>query len=204
MPRVHPRTQSGMALVVGLIILLVMTLIGVAGMRNTTLTERMAGNLHDRNLAFQANEAILREAEVRLQQLMNYPFPYCSGADDPAAPASLPNRFDDLGVRCIRATVKSNNAITQVWQETDNWWANPQNTVSFGEYAALLPRIGALPRVVVEVSPPGTPAGWGLSEGSTGAPPERYASRITARATGGSADAVTMLQSMTHAWDLGS
>lgn len=202
MHRINAHTQSGMALIVALIILLVMTLIGVTGMRNTTLSERMAGNLRDRNLAFQANEAFLRHAEAELHQLMNYPFPYCSGADDPASPASLPSRFDDLGVRCIRATVKSGNAVTQVWQENNTWWKS--NAVTFSDYAPLLPRIPELPRVVIEVSPPSTPTGWGVTESEVGAPPERYASRITVRATGGSTEAVTMIQSIMHSWNLGS
>lgn len=55
--------QRGAALVVGLIFLLVMTLIGVAAMRSTGLQERMAGNLRDRSLAFQAGEAALRAGE---------------------------------------------------------------------------------------------------------------------------------------------
>ncbi|WP_019591513.1 PilX N-terminal domain-containing pilus assembly protein [Thioalkalivibrio sp. ALE20] len=54
--------QQGAALVVGLILLVVITLLAVAGMQNTVLQERMAGNMHDRNLAFQQAEAGLRAA----------------------------------------------------------------------------------------------------------------------------------------------
>jgi len=57
------RRQSGSALVIALVFLLLMTLIGVTAMQTTTLQERMAGNERDRNLAFQAAEAALREAE---------------------------------------------------------------------------------------------------------------------------------------------
>lgn len=56
--------QRGVALVVVLILLLVMTLLGLASMRGTLLEERMSGNMFDRGLAFQAAEAALREAEV--------------------------------------------------------------------------------------------------------------------------------------------
>ncbi|MGY6216240.1 pilus assembly PilX family protein [Methylolobus aquaticus] len=56
-------TQSGAALITGLLMLLVMTLIGVTAMRVTNLEEKMAGNLRDRNVAFQAAETALRAGE---------------------------------------------------------------------------------------------------------------------------------------------
>ena len=55
--------QHGTVLVIGLILLLLMTLIGVTAIQTTSLDERMAGNARDRNLAFQAAEAALRGAE---------------------------------------------------------------------------------------------------------------------------------------------
>lgn len=55
--------QRGVALIVALILLLTMTLIGLTAMNTTTQEERMASNFRDRNLAFQAAEAALREAE---------------------------------------------------------------------------------------------------------------------------------------------
>lgn len=56
--------QSGTVLIIALVFLLLMTLVGVAAMQGTTLQERMAGNHRDRNLAFQAAEAALREGEL--------------------------------------------------------------------------------------------------------------------------------------------
>ena len=55
--------QSGSVLIISLIILLVLTLIGVAGMRNTTMEEKMTGHLRDKTLAFQAAEAALKRGE---------------------------------------------------------------------------------------------------------------------------------------------
>jgi type IV pilus assembly protein PilX len=63
----HQR-QRGAALVISLIILLVMTLIGISAMQTTTLEEKMAGNLRDRNLAFQAAESSLQDAMAWLSQ----------------------------------------------------------------------------------------------------------------------------------------
>lgn len=64
--------QRGAVLIVGLLILLVMTLIGVTAMQTSTLEERMAGNLRDINLAFQASEAALRQGENELADSATY------------------------------------------------------------------------------------------------------------------------------------
>ena len=58
------RHQRGASLVVVLILLLVMTLLGLAILRGTLLEERMTANLYDRSLAFQSAEGALRDAEV--------------------------------------------------------------------------------------------------------------------------------------------
>lgn len=62
----HPRRESGAVLIIGLVLLLALTLIGVTAMRATTLEERMAGNLRDKALAFEAAEAALRAAELEI------------------------------------------------------------------------------------------------------------------------------------------
>ena len=56
--------ERGSALVVSLLVLLVLTLLALAATRGTTLEERMAGNFRDYNLAFQAAETALRDAEA--------------------------------------------------------------------------------------------------------------------------------------------
>jgi type IV pilus assembly protein PilX len=58
------RGESGAVLIVGLIILVVLTLLGVQGMRNNVAQERMASNMRERNTAFQAAEAALRVGEA--------------------------------------------------------------------------------------------------------------------------------------------
>ncbi|WP_172962254.1 pilus assembly PilX family protein [Hydrocarboniclastica marina] len=57
------RGQRGSALIVSLVMLLLMTLVGVASMQGTILQERMAGNLRDREMAFEATETALRVGE---------------------------------------------------------------------------------------------------------------------------------------------
>lgn len=59
--------QRGSALFISLMLLIVMTLIGVTAMQTTVMQERMAGNVRDNNLAFQAAEAALRDGEEFLR-----------------------------------------------------------------------------------------------------------------------------------------
>lgn len=57
------RRQRGAILVTSLLLLVILTVLGVALMRLTNMQERMAGNTRDMNLALQGAEAGLREAE---------------------------------------------------------------------------------------------------------------------------------------------
>ena len=58
-----PLRQQGVALVVVLILLLIMTVLGLATLRGAMMEERMSANLYDRSLGFQSAEIALREAE---------------------------------------------------------------------------------------------------------------------------------------------
>lgn len=56
----HPRArQQGVALVVALVLLVVVTLVGLAAIRGTSLQEKMAGNMVDRAQAFQLTEGAI-------------------------------------------------------------------------------------------------------------------------------------------------
>lgn len=59
--------QQGFVFVTGLVFLVVITLLGVTSMKTSTMEERMAGNLRDRNLALQAAEMGLRYAEQHIR-----------------------------------------------------------------------------------------------------------------------------------------
>lgn len=62
-----PRTQHGAVLIMGLIMLLLMTIVGLAAIRGSGLQETMAGNMRERNMAFQAAEAALRMGEAQVE-----------------------------------------------------------------------------------------------------------------------------------------
>ena len=60
--------QRGAILVTSLLLLLILTVLGIAMMKMTNMQDRMAGNTRDVNLAFQGAEAAVRtgEEEIRL------------------------------------------------------------------------------------------------------------------------------------------
>lgn len=63
LPMTSPRRERGAALIISLILLVLITLVGVASLRNVVLEEKMSANFYDRSLAFQAAEAGLRVGE---------------------------------------------------------------------------------------------------------------------------------------------
>lgn len=59
-------SQRGAVLIVSLVFLLVLTILGVTGIRTTVLQETMAGGFKDEQLALQGAEAALRHGEYIL------------------------------------------------------------------------------------------------------------------------------------------
>jgi len=63
--------QQGAALAVGLILLLIITLMGYAGMKGTMLQEKMAAGLHNRSLAMAGANSAVRAGESFLYNLID-------------------------------------------------------------------------------------------------------------------------------------
>ncbi len=61
------RSQEGVALVIGLVLVLVITLIALAGFSNSTLQAKMATNSQQRNTTFQAAESALSNAIIEIE-----------------------------------------------------------------------------------------------------------------------------------------
>lgn len=74
-----PESQRGMALLVSLVFLLLLTLIGISSMQNANLQEKMATSVTLRNQSFQIAEAALRIGESAVQA-ENYALAACAGA----------------------------------------------------------------------------------------------------------------------------
>ena len=69
------RRQGGITLLVVLILVLLVTLAGIAAVRTLVVEERMASNSLDRSLAMQSAERVLREAEdIVMAQSESSPF----------------------------------------------------------------------------------------------------------------------------------
>ena len=89
-PHTSPGRQSGMALIVGLLLLVVVTLIGLAGIRGTLTQHIMASNFYDRELAFQSAEAALRVGEQDVAGIPVAGPPAPAGGDVPDCSPTTP------------------------------------------------------------------------------------------------------------------
>lgn len=131
-----PVKQQGAALVVGLIMLLLLTLVGVAGMRDTLLQEKMVGNMRDREIALQAAEAALRDGEAYLNQVVLPDFANNGGIYDLNINPALTQRV--VGGKPV--------SETEFWREW-NWDADAV------EYSLNLAGVDAKPAYVIERLP---------------------------------------------------
>lgn len=179
-----PQRQSGFVLVVALILLLVLTLLGLAAAQSTSLQERMAGNARNHDLAFQAAEAGLNAAQSGVLQ----------GLWSNANFAGNENGLYLLAT-CCTAT---GGSWTSAWDPGVNAWptALPLTTTVPG---LVIPGIPAdqQPVFIVEQLPPMAPPGsnLGQQQNGSGAPPvQPY--RITVYAYGGNQTTHVILQSV--------
>lgn len=166
--RTPPRAERGAALITGLIFLVILTLIVLAGFGVSNLEERMAGNTRDRDLAFQAAEAAIQQAEQILQQ--------------PALPAFA------LGTGY---TPQINGAGTDSYWQTYNWSGQSVTYNPGLNGGQSISGVASQPQFVVEQMPAVTGPGSSLVVGPLSS--SSYY-RITARGVGGTTNAVVILQ----------
>jgi type IV pilus assembly protein PilX len=177
-----PRHQQGVALIISLLVLLIMTVIGVSAMQTTTLEERMAGNLRNSNLSFQAAESALRAGEDMLSET--------SLPGDPSLDGST-GYWDDHNNLDDPATPQP------WWLDKDaNWWKTTGVVGGVYEFdTATLSGISDNPRFVLELVSE-QPDDLGVESYEASPPPTTY-SRVTARAEAGpNGESVTYLQSI--------
>lgn len=169
--------QRGSVLIVSMLILLVMTLLGITAMSTTTLEEKMAGNVRDHNIAFQAAEAALRDGEADLTK---------NNIAESLFVAACTNGL------CLPAAVGS----PPQWEVVD-WGASGTTTRKYGvgTGAAALAGVAMPPRYIIELlrdipSPNGS-----LTTGIS-APKTKTAFRITAVGYGANAATTVVLQAV--------
>ena len=122
------RTQRGATLVVVLVLLLVMTLLGLASLRNTVLEERMTANLLDRSIGFQSAESALRDAEALLATGPAFPAAGCNPQGLCARPdPALTERWLDAGftgwvnATAVDASLAPPQFFVEALGEGPNW-----------------------------------------------------------------------------------
>lgn len=115
----HPyRGQSGAALPVVLLLLLIVTLLGIASMRGAIMQERMASNTAARSMAFQVAEAGLRQAELIVRDgSVTFPSSGCASGRcammaPPADPAWTADDFWTSGTGFQEGTAVSVGSVS--------------------------------------------------------------------------------------------
>lgn len=70
--QMNMKKQQGAVLALSLVILSVLTIAAVTGMKTSITEEKMTGNLRDRELAYQAAEAALRQARADIDAMATF------------------------------------------------------------------------------------------------------------------------------------
>ena len=99
----HFNRQRGAVLIVALVLLLVLTLLGTAGIRDTAMEERMAGNFRDHSAALESAETALRVAEGLLGTTAGYSGMAFDGTDGTYEVIDTSTSVDPLGANYSRS-----------------------------------------------------------------------------------------------------
>ncbi len=177
-------TQRGFVLIVALVLLLILTILGLAAAQSTSLEERMAGNARNRDMAFQAAEAALRAAESCLSTGLAI----CTSFSNNANGTYL---FDPTN------PPPPSTLTTPLW-EVNGFWSNPANVLSYSTITGSnLPQVALQPEIIIEELPAVAAPGGNIGQQQFGGgSPTIQLYRITAFGTGGDNSATAMLQSV--------
>ncbi|WP_374601097.1 PilX N-terminal domain-containing pilus assembly protein [Niveibacterium sp.] len=179
-----PNSERGATLVVSLLMLIMVTLLGLAAMRTSTLETRMARNAREQLVAFQAAEGALRDAEADIVAPTRGGAPGVSGAAGFAADCN-PGSATLRGL-CLSPTA----GTTQVWRSAAATAWVPYGTYTGRNVLASggVAGVSVQPSYLVEVITTPLP-GQSLKVHTANA---RY--RITAQGIGPSAPVQYMVQ----------
>lgn len=163
----HTFKQKGATLAVTLILLFVVTLLGTSAIMVTQMQEKMSSNLQDKELSFNAAESALAAGEAWLLGLTSQPFVFSSCTSYP----------------CIHTLYQN----IDFKEQSQSWWATNST-----EYSTTLKNIATQPRFIIEFVEylPDTPIVGSSISKSQGV----FYYQITARGTGASDSAVSILQ----------
>ena len=161
--------QRGVVLVISLLMLLVLTMIGLAATRGTTIEQRMTANQDDQEVAFEAAEAALRAGESELS-----------------------------GAATVDYSANTAGAYTLSTMGTTNWtnidW-NPSGSAVTGYSAGIQPTPIVNPSYFIVLDP----TGGGQTTGTSLAPDQALSSNalyyIYARGVGLTGNTAVILKS---------
>lgn len=192
--RCRRQRDRGVALVIVLVFLAILTLLGLAALQGATLGLRFAIGAQDRSLALQAAEMALRDAERDIAAMRADGTPCIPGS--PGCRPAIDRQggvlagLSSFDAQCTRgqclpadattgATTDAATAASPVWEQEMLW----ANAVPYGRYthAAPLEGVAAQPEYLIEA----------LDEYG-----DRFVFRVTARGHGATRAAVTMLQTI--------
>lgn len=178
-------TQRGAVLITGLIFLVILTLLGTTALQGTILEEKMAGNLRDETLAFQAAEAALRSGERFLEQVTIPEFNGSNGLYHHAC-SSAPNPdIEGEEVDEPHSCSPTPDPVTgMAWDADDS-----------REIDVTMDGVANQSRYFIEQLPSVPQMGDGGSAQQSGASLNASMFRIVARGVGGSETATVLLQS---------
>jgi len=181
-----PRPVRGFSLIVILLMMVALAMLALGSMNSSIIQERMVGNERDRQVALQAAESAIRDAEIDIELNVTPASGFAEGCAN--------------GL-CIPPSDTTNNPVSApLWQSID-WNATRAYGSRTGAPALLGPdnvALAAQPRYFVEnlpVLPPMPGESAAIGGGSTPTPRAR-AYRITVRASGIRASTVVMLQAV--------
>ncbi|WP_153109020.1 pilus assembly PilX family protein [Propionivibrio limicola] len=200
----HQTTQqSGFVLISAMLFLVVLTILVISLMRTSILEERMISNTRDWNVAFQAAESALRDAEreiiagIRINGETGFVSGCSSSSDAKGAGLCLPNLCTDTS---------ASGDCSPIWEEleikqNDTGWisgANSGKSIAYGDITGASSlnvsgsqAVGALPRYIIEVLKIPNAASLKTSQGQ---PEQKYVYRVTAVGFGKSTTTRVMLQ----------
>ncbi len=165
--------QTGSVLITALIFLAIMATLAASSMQATTMSERLAGNVRDKSVAFQAAEATIRAAENKLLTITTE---FTVNGTIPKFPGQYP------------ATINTNGKTIDSWRyvDTQQLWGDGNAVAIYQKVGSYLDRVLAQPPsyVIEEI------------KSFSGSPPIATTYyRITARAIGLSSQSEVVLQS---------
>lgn len=193
--RYRSRSNQGAALIVALMLLLVLSVLGISASQKSTMQLKMASNTQNRDMAFQAAEYALAEADdyilTNRDTLKSYGCPTDPNASD--------------GIRCEDTAGSMHANTANYWQSNLTCGTDTISVTideaTFSDSETFNDKLNASACYVIEILFPTENCSSASNRSCSGTPPTCTPLscnffRVTARSVGGTDAAVVILQTM--------